>query len=159
MNGHVDTAQGTRRICKNEGMELIITNPCFEVWLLDHLVCCPDTFPRQRMRSIWPLCIPIFLSKKTCRLNHAAALPAPRGGTSGVTRRRMPRTRPFGSPFPHSVDFYLPLTSKNAFGFEISGRYSRTGGIAPSVYAGRRLANKGSRFLSRKFQTQRLVSK
>lgn len=40
--------QDARRTCKDEGMELIITNPCFEVWLVDHLVCCPDTYSEAR---------------------------------------------------------------------------------------------------------------
>ena len=40
--------QDARRTCKNEGMELVITNPCFEVWLVDHLVCCPDTYSEAK---------------------------------------------------------------------------------------------------------------
>ena len=33
---------------QNEGMELIITNPCFEVWLVDHLVCCPGAYTEAK---------------------------------------------------------------------------------------------------------------
>ena len=40
--------QDARRICKNEGMEFIITNPCFEVWLVDHLVCCPGAYTEAK---------------------------------------------------------------------------------------------------------------
>ena len=31
-----------QRLCKEHGIHLIISNPCFEVWLLDHLGTCPD---------------------------------------------------------------------------------------------------------------------
>lgn len=33
--------QKARRICKEAGMEFVISNPCFEVWLIDHLMACP----------------------------------------------------------------------------------------------------------------------
>lgn len=29
--------------CNNEGIEFIISNPCFEVWLIDHIRQCPDS--------------------------------------------------------------------------------------------------------------------
>ena len=32
------------KICKDNGIELIISNPCFEVWLLDHVSVCPPSF-------------------------------------------------------------------------------------------------------------------
>lgn len=32
------------RICKDNGIELIISNPCFEVWLLDHVKACPSSY-------------------------------------------------------------------------------------------------------------------
>lgn len=32
-----------KRICKQAGISLIISNPCFEVWLIDHIQCCPVT--------------------------------------------------------------------------------------------------------------------
>ena len=57
------------------------------------------------------------------------------------------------------LDFLCPLTSKRAFGFEISGRFSRIGGTAPSICAGKKPANKGPYFSNRKFQTRRRFSK
>jgi len=36
--------QKARRTCYEAGMEFIVSNPCFEVWLVDHLTQCPDTF-------------------------------------------------------------------------------------------------------------------
>ena len=33
-----------QRICKDHGIHFIISNPCFEVWLLDHLGTCPDAY-------------------------------------------------------------------------------------------------------------------
>lgn len=38
--GHSQAA----KICKDNGIELIISNPCFEVWLLDHVSVCPPSF-------------------------------------------------------------------------------------------------------------------
>ncbi|PJM72969.1 hypothetical protein CS006_06865 [Bifidobacterium primatium] len=32
-----------QRICKQNGIQLIISNPCFEVWLIDHVQQCPDS--------------------------------------------------------------------------------------------------------------------
>lgn len=32
-----------RRICKSKNMELVVSNPCFEVWLIDHCRKCPGT--------------------------------------------------------------------------------------------------------------------
>lgn len=32
------------KTCKDNGIELIISNPCFEVWLLDHVRVCPSSF-------------------------------------------------------------------------------------------------------------------
>ncbi|WEV64530.1 RloB family protein [Bifidobacterium sp. ESL0732] len=32
------------RICKANGMRLIISNPCFEVWLIDHIQRCPESY-------------------------------------------------------------------------------------------------------------------
>jgi hypothetical protein len=40
--------QEARRICRESGMELVISNPCFEVWLIDHLMRCPDSFVTAR---------------------------------------------------------------------------------------------------------------
>lgn len=40
----VKQLQEARRICKDGGMELVINNPCFEVWLIDHIIRCPDVF-------------------------------------------------------------------------------------------------------------------
>lgn len=39
-HGHSQAA----KICKANGIELIISNPCFEVWLLDHVSVCPPSF-------------------------------------------------------------------------------------------------------------------
>ena len=39
-HGHSQAA----KICKGNGIELIISNPCFEVWLLDHVSVCPPSF-------------------------------------------------------------------------------------------------------------------
>lgn len=39
-----DQFQKAARICRGSGIELIISNPCFEVWLIDHLSCCPESF-------------------------------------------------------------------------------------------------------------------
>lgn len=36
--------QKARRTCKDSNMVLIISNPCFEIWLVDHLMRCPDAF-------------------------------------------------------------------------------------------------------------------
>lgn len=38
-----DLAQA-QTICDENGMELIVSNPCFEVWLLDHVRACPSSF-------------------------------------------------------------------------------------------------------------------
>ncbi len=35
--------QTASTICREEKMELIISNPCFEVWLIDHLQVCPTS--------------------------------------------------------------------------------------------------------------------
>lgn len=32
------------RICNDNGIELIISNPCFEVWLLDYVKACPSSY-------------------------------------------------------------------------------------------------------------------
>lgn len=32
------------RICRAQEMRLIISNPCFEVWLIDHVQVCPEAF-------------------------------------------------------------------------------------------------------------------
>lgn len=32
------------KICKDNGIELIISNPCFEVWLLDYVKACPSSY-------------------------------------------------------------------------------------------------------------------
>lgn len=40
--------KAAKRTCKASGMELVISNPCFEVWLVDHLLCCPETFTETR---------------------------------------------------------------------------------------------------------------
>ena len=39
-HGHSQAA----KICTDNGIELIISNPCFEVWLLDHVSVCPPSF-------------------------------------------------------------------------------------------------------------------
>ena len=39
-HGHSQAA----KTCKDNGIELIISNPCFEVWLLDHVSVCPPSF-------------------------------------------------------------------------------------------------------------------
>lgn len=33
-----------QRICKDNGIHLIISNPCFEVWLVDHVRQCPAAY-------------------------------------------------------------------------------------------------------------------
>lgn len=33
-----------QRICKDNGIRLIISNPCFEVWLIDHIRRCPASY-------------------------------------------------------------------------------------------------------------------
>lgn len=33
-----------QRICRDNGMELIVSNPCFEVWLINHVRACPDSY-------------------------------------------------------------------------------------------------------------------
>ena len=37
-----------RRVCKEAGVELIVSNPCFEVWLIDHFVTCADAYALTR---------------------------------------------------------------------------------------------------------------
>lgn len=37
-----------QRTCADCRMELIVSNPCFEVWLVDHVACCPETFSQTR---------------------------------------------------------------------------------------------------------------
>lgn len=32
-----------QRICNDNGMQLVVSNPCFEVWLIDHLGICPES--------------------------------------------------------------------------------------------------------------------
>ena len=39
----VQQFQDARRTCKDGGIEHVISNPRFEVWLLDHLARCPDS--------------------------------------------------------------------------------------------------------------------
>ena len=41
--------QEARRTCKKAGIELVICNPCFEVWLIDHLMSCPETFSETKV--------------------------------------------------------------------------------------------------------------
>lgn len=33
-----------QRICKEHGIRLVISNPCFEVWLVDHVRSCPESY-------------------------------------------------------------------------------------------------------------------
>ena len=37
------------RICNDNGILLIISNPCFEVWLVDHLESCPESHSTTKM--------------------------------------------------------------------------------------------------------------
>lgn len=39
------------RICNDNGIELIISNPCFEVWLLDYVTACPSSYTLTLMSS------------------------------------------------------------------------------------------------------------
>ena len=34
--------------CNNAGMTFVVSNPCFEVWLVDHLVSCPESYTEAR---------------------------------------------------------------------------------------------------------------
>ncbi len=34
--------KGAQRECEKEGMVFVVSNPCFEVWLVDHVRRCPD---------------------------------------------------------------------------------------------------------------------
>ncbi|PWG58992.1 RloB family protein [Bifidobacterium catulorum] len=33
-----------QRICRQNSIQLVISNPCFEVWLIDHVRPCPDSY-------------------------------------------------------------------------------------------------------------------
>lgn len=35
--------QQAQRVCKGGDMDLLISNPCFEVWLIDHVMPCPES--------------------------------------------------------------------------------------------------------------------
>lgn len=35
-----------QRICDEHGLRLVISNPCFEVWLIDHVRPCPPAYTR-----------------------------------------------------------------------------------------------------------------
>ena len=35
--------QSAQHTCKRGEMELVISNPCFEVWIIDHLTVCPES--------------------------------------------------------------------------------------------------------------------
>lgn len=37
-----------QRICDRHGLDLIISNPCFEVWLVDHVRPCPSVYTMTR---------------------------------------------------------------------------------------------------------------
>ncbi|BDC91382.1 RloB family protein [Leptogranulimonas caecicola] len=43
-----DQLREAARICKQKGMVLVLSNPCFEVWLIDHLEPCPDSICTAR---------------------------------------------------------------------------------------------------------------
>lgn len=45
----VRSFQNADRICKDSGIELIISNPCFEVWLIDYEMVCPEGFTQTRI--------------------------------------------------------------------------------------------------------------
>lgn len=36
------------RKCSDNGIRLVISNPCFEVWLIDHVCACPDSYVLTR---------------------------------------------------------------------------------------------------------------
>lgn len=38
-----DHRQAERK-CRENGIQLVISNPCFEVWLIDHVCVCPDSY-------------------------------------------------------------------------------------------------------------------
>jgi hypothetical protein len=38
-----DLLRRARRVCDESGVLLIISNPCFEAWLIDHVQPCPET--------------------------------------------------------------------------------------------------------------------
>lgn len=40
--------RAAQRICDENGIELIISNPCFEVWLIDHIQICPSSYTTTR---------------------------------------------------------------------------------------------------------------
>jgi hypothetical protein len=40
--------QRARQACKQNGVELVVSNPCFEVWLIDHLISCADAYTITR---------------------------------------------------------------------------------------------------------------
>lgn len=44
------TISRLKKICRGrDGVELIISNPCFEVWLLDHKRTCPQSCTQTAM--------------------------------------------------------------------------------------------------------------
>ena len=45
----VRSFQNADRICKDSGIELIISNPCVEVWLIDYEMVCPEGFTQTRI--------------------------------------------------------------------------------------------------------------
>ncbi|MGN0071889.1 MAG: RloB family protein [Atopobiaceae bacterium] len=40
--------QSANRICNASGIGLVISNPCFEVWLIDYELVCPEGFAQTR---------------------------------------------------------------------------------------------------------------
>lgn len=36
-----------KSVCQNNCIELIVSNPCFEVWLIDHIRSCPESISHQ----------------------------------------------------------------------------------------------------------------
>lgn len=40
--------RAARDMCKKGDMALVISNPCFEVWLVDHLATCPESFTEAK---------------------------------------------------------------------------------------------------------------
>lgn len=41
--------ESARRTCNANNLELVVTNPCFEVWLIDHVKRCPDHVCSSRL--------------------------------------------------------------------------------------------------------------
>lgn len=45
----IENLRAASAICKGAGMNLVISNPCFEAWLIDHVEICPESISTTKL--------------------------------------------------------------------------------------------------------------